>query len=79
LIHETNFSEELDPGVDIEEKGHSTARQAGEIAARTNCGILALVHLSPEYSGREDVVRSEAAQKFDGQIIVPNDGASIFL
>jgi ribonuclease Z len=79
LIHEANYSETLDPGLDIDGKGHSTARQVGEVAARTNCRILALVHLSPDYVGREDAVCAEVATEFGGQIIVPNDGATIFL
>jgi ribonuclease BN (tRNA processing enzyme) len=40
---------------------------------------LALVHLSPQYAGREEQVRQEAAQEFEGQILVPNDGAMIYL
>ena len=79
LIHEANYSETLDPDLDITGKGHSTARQAGALAARANCSILALVHLSPDYVGREDTVCAEAAQEFDGRIIIPNDGASIYL
>jgi ribonuclease Z len=79
LIHEANYSEILDPDLDTDGKGHSTARQAGELAARANCDILALVHLSPNYAGREDAVRREAAQDFGGQILVPNDNTSIYL
>lgn len=79
LIHEANYSEILDPDLDISDKGHSTAREVGELASRTNCGMLALVHLSPSYVGREDVVCGEASQEFKGKIIVPDDGASVFL
>jgi len=79
LIHEANYSETLDPDLDISDKGHSTAREAGEIAARAGCRILALVHLSPDYIGCEEQVREEAAREFSGRIIVPNDGTSIVL
>jgi ribonuclease Z len=79
LIHEANYSETLDPDLDISDKGHSTAREVGEIASRANCRMLALVHLSPTYTGREELVREEAAQAFDGRIIVPDDGTSILL
>ncbi len=79
LIHEANYSEILDPDLDIDDKGHSTAREVGEVAGRANCKVLALVHLSPNYVGREEVVRAEVAEEFDGQVIIPNDGASIYL
>jgi ribonuclease Z len=79
LVHEANFSETLHPGIDAASYGHSTARQAGLIASHAQCRILALVHLSPDYTGREDKVRADAAQEFDGQIIIPSDGATIYL
>lgn len=79
LIHEANYSETLDPDLDISDKGHSTAREVGEIAARAGCRTLALVHLSPDYAGCEAQVRAEAAREFSGQIIVPNDGTSLVI
>jgi ribonuclease Z len=80
LVHETNYCEALEPAVNPRgHGGHSTARQAGRTASRANCRILALVHLSPEYAGREDAVRAEAAEEFGGEIIVPNDGATVYL
>jgi ribonuclease Z len=79
LVHEANFSETLQPDVKAESYGHSTARQAGQTAARADCRVLALVHLSPDYGGCEDQVRAEAAQVFSGQIIVPDDGATLCL
>jgi ribonuclease Z len=79
LVHEANFSEFLQPDVKAESYGHSTARQAGQTAARADCRVLALVHLSPDYDGCEDRVRAEAAQVFSGQIIVPDDGATFHL
>jgi ribonuclease Z len=79
LVHESNFSRALQPEVVAKDYGHSTAHQAGLAARQTGCRILALVHLSPYYAGREDQVRAEAAQEFDGRIIVPNDGATLYL
>ena len=79
LVHEANYSERLQPGINAVHYGHSTAHQAGLIAAEANSGVLALVHLNPEYVGREKEVCAEAAQAFDGQIIIPSDGATIFL
>ena len=79
LVHEANFSESLHPDVDAAFYGHSTARQAGQVAARANSGILALVHLDPDYAGREDEVRADAAKEFGGQILIPNDGACVYV
>jgi ribonuclease Z len=79
LVHEANYSEQLDSNLDISDKGHSTAREVGELASRIKCGVLALVHLSPNYAGREDIVCAEAAEEFKGNIIIPNDGSSVFL
>jgi len=79
LVHEANFSETLHPGVKADGYGHSTARQAGFTASQAGCRILTMVHLSPDSAGREDDVRAEAAQEFDGQIIVPSDGTVIYL
>jgi ribonuclease Z len=79
LVHEANFSEVLNPDLRASEYGHSTARQAGRAAALANCRLLALVHLSHSYAGREDQVRAEAAGVFGGEIIVPRDGATLFV
>lgn len=80
LIHEANFCEALEPKVDPNNYGgHSTVRQAAQTASRARCRVLALVHLSPKYDGHEDQVQAEAAQEFDGQVIVPSDGAIIYV
>ncbi len=79
LIHESNFSQTLHPNLTASDYGHSTAHEAGLIAAQAGCRLLALVHLGPNCAGREDQVRAEAAQEFDGPIIVPNDGATLYL
>jgi ribonuclease Z len=80
LVHEANYCEALESSADPDNYGgHSTVRQAAQTASRAGCRILALVHLSPRYDGHEDRVRAEAAQEFDGQILVPSDGAIIYL
>jgi ribonuclease Z len=72
LVHEATFAdEEADRAA---ETAHSTARQAGELAAAANVTMLALTHISPRYAGAE--LRDEARAAFSGpaeRVIVPRD------
>ncbi|MCX6385511.1 MAG: ribonuclease Z [Solirubrobacterales bacterium] len=68
LIHEATF---LD--VDrarAQETGHSTAREAGELASEARVGLLALTHCSTRY--RVSELRDEAREVF-GQTEIPRD------
>jgi ribonuclease Z len=72
LVHDATFAdEEADRAA---ETAHSTARQAGELAAGANVNMLALTHISPRYAGGE--LRDEARAAFSGpaeRVIVPRD------
>jgi ribonuclease Z len=68
LVHEASFMQ-----ADAEragETGHSTARQAAELAAESRARMLALVHVSSRYPIRE--VRQEAQELFENTV-VPRD------
>jgi ribonuclease Z len=68
LIHEATF----DHG-DVEraaETGHSTARQAAEVARDAGVGMLALTHVSPRYYGPE--LLEEAREIFQATVL-PRD------
>jgi ribonuclease Z len=68
LVHEATFtSEERDRAL---ETGHTTARQAAELAAEAGVGLLALTHVSTRYAGRE--IRDEARAVFP-RAEVPRD------
>jgi ribonuclease Z len=68
LVHEATFTdEELERAL---ETGHSTARQAAEIAAEAHVRMLALTHVSTRYAGGE--IRDEARATF-ARTEVPRD------
>ena len=68
LVHDGTFSEdEPDRAVAT---GHSTAREAAEIARFAGVGLLALVHLSSRYGGTE--IARQACEVFENTV-VPRD------
>ena len=68
LIHEATFlSEERERAM---ETGHTTARQAAEVADEADVTLLALTHVSPRYGGGE--IRREARAVFKNTV-VPRD------
>lgn len=79
LIHEASFSATMQPDISPELFFHSDARQAGQIAARAGAKRLALVHLSRLHGNHRRVLTAEAAEYFDGLVLVPDDGDVIQL
>jgi ribonuclease Z len=68
LVHEATFTdEERERAL---QTGHSTARQAAEIAREADVRLLALTHLSTRYVGGE--IREEAREVFE-RTEVPRD------
>ena len=68
LIHEATFCE--DEKARARETGHSTAKQAAQLALDANVKLLALTHLSTRYFPRE--IRDEARATFE-PTVVPRD------
>ncbi len=62
LIHDATFGSELEG--DAVKEGHSTARQAAEVALRAGVKRLYLFHISPRYEGDEEKLLIEARQVF---------------
>ncbi len=68
LVHEATFLDE--ERLRAAETGHSTARQAGQLARSADVHMLALIHLSTRYAPRD--IRAEAETEFD-RVVVPRD------
>ncbi len=68
LIHEATFLD--DEQQRARETGHSTAREAAELARDAQVSLLALTHLSTRYTGGQ--VRDEARTVFES-VVVPRD------
>jgi ribonuclease Z len=75
LIHEATFaSDEADRA---RSTGHTTAREAGELATRAGARRLALTHVSSRYAGDASRIADEAAAAFDGESFVAHDGLDV--
>lgn len=66
LIHETTTDSSLEPKVN--EFGHTSSRQAAEIAAKAKVGTMYLYHYSPRIDDPE-VLRKESATIFPNSVL----------
>jgi ribonuclease Z len=69
LIHDATLDSSLE--IKARKYGHSTAKDAAQIAKATNAKVLFLVHISPRYK-EVDVLEKDAKQIFE-HTIVPHD------
>lgn len=75
LVHEATY---LDSHESLAaDYGHSTARQAGDVAHRANVRALALVHFEVPPGCTVNDYRAEAAAVYRGTIYTPDDLTSI--
>jgi ribonuclease Z len=77
LVHDSTFSREEQARA--VETRHSTAFEAGEVAAAAGARQLVLSHLSTRYDTRPHVLRGEAKRAFGGEITVAEDGLALEL
>jgi ribonuclease Z len=76
LIHDATFAEDRRDRAAA--TGHTTARQAAELANRAGAKRLALTHISTRYAGEADRLESEAREVFEGEeAFVAEDGTDV--
>ncbi|MFB6266746.1 MAG: ribonuclease Z [Halodesulfurarchaeum sp.] len=72
LIHDATFA--ADAADRARETGHSTAGEAGRLAAEAGVDRLLLTHISPRYAGDTSDLKAEAEAAFGGEVVVASDG-----
>ncbi|MFC6826974.1 ribonuclease Z [Halopelagius fulvigenes] len=73
LVHDATFAD--DWAERARSTGHSTGREAAEIANRAGARRLALTHISSRYAGDPTPILAEAREVFEGEeAFVPDDG-----
>ncbi|MFB6107655.1 MAG: ribonuclease Z [Haloplanus sp.] len=77
LIHDATFAD--DERDRARQTGHSTAREAGSVAAQAGAKRLALTHVSSRYAGDASVLEREAREAFDCECFVAEDGQTLDL
>ena len=76
LLHDATFGEEWADRA--RQTGHSTGREAAEIANRAGAKRLALTHISSRYAADASPIEREARETFDGEAaFVPDDGRAV--
>jgi ribonuclease Z len=75
LIHDATFADA--EGDRARETGHSTAREAGRVAAAADARHLALTHVSPRYAGSAGDLLAEARDAFGGETTLAEDGLTV--
>lgn len=78
IFHDCTYGD--DAGHLAAQRGHSTAREAAEIARRAGAERLILGHFSKRYCAEEELeLARQAAEEFSGEIIIANEGLKLDL
>ncbi len=76
LVHDATFADEWADRA--RQTGHSTGREAAEIANRAGAKRLALTHISSRYAADASPIEREARETFEGgEAFVPDDGRTL--
>jgi ribonuclease Z len=75
LVHDATFGD--DHHDRAQKTAHSTAREAATVAREAGAKRLALTHLSTRYTGRGWQLEDQAAEVFDGEVFMADDGTRV--
>jgi ribonuclease Z len=75
LVHDATFAEEA--AERARDTGHSTAREAAEVANHAGAKRLALTHISSRYGGDTSALLEDATLAFEGDVFVARDGMDV--
>ncbi|MFB6071222.1 MAG: ribonuclease Z [Halanaeroarchaeum sp.] len=75
LVHDATF--DASASKRARETGHSTAAEAGRVAAQAGVDRLVLTHISSRYAGATGHLKSDAVDEFDGHVRVARDGDEV--
>ena len=70
LIHEASGSEHHEENLNA--AGHSSAKQAGEVAEKARVDTLYLCHFDTRQEIFLDALRREAQKEFHGKVVIPD-------
>lgn len=72
LYHEATYADDKAPLA--AQRGHSTARQAGQAAREAGAKRLIIGHFSNSYAGQEHILQQQAEEAYGAPVIVADEG-----
>jgi len=73
LVHDATFSEQFAEGDRGRAGNHSTAAEAGKVAARAGVRRLILAHIDAEYHDAVEALAEEARRRFSGEVEIARE------
>ena len=74
LVYNAMFTE--DQAERARSTGHSTAKEAAQVASNSGSERLWLTHISPRHEGDEQTLETQAMEAFEGDVRAVRDGAT---
>lgn len=72
LYHEATYADDKAPLAS--QRGHSTARQAGQAAREAGAKQLLIGHFSNSYAGKDDILQRQAEEAYGAPVFLADEG-----